>query len=342
MMLGSDCSACCCPGQGGVEVLQNAESLTANVSYTFAGQMNTVVYDYSFSGDYTLTRISAGVWSTDAFEVVGQGGGGSQTRSMSLSANLFSLSYGNNITPLGYSDSSVLGFRLNRLTKVGDTVSTENWPEQGHIGFAELTCSKRPVSLDPDERVYARSYGSFESFWINEVLDWGQCFFTITRDGVTAYKGECKFGWGGNGYAGPSIAPYLYPQTFNDTYDSYNVLSNICGTARSTGGIGGANNHPVSVRLQWEKGDVFGAGFPPINAFLSPIRYDEQLTVNSLEANFDGYSQNMLMNVRQTLWRPETMEMLNVYVPGLGGSTEFLILPFAGVPFNTVSSQCQQ
>lgn len=340
MMLGSQCSSCCCPSQAGIEALRNAESLTANVTYAFSGQLLSTVYDYSFSGEYTLPRTSTGQWSTVAFDVVGQGFGGSQTRSMSLSASL-SFRVGSGATD-GFSDSSRLGFRLNRLTNVADTFIRRNWPEQGHIGFGEMTCSGRPLFLDPAQLLYARTYGDFSSFWINDVLDWGRCVFTITRDGTTAYKGECGFGWGGFLGNGPSIVPQLYPPEFTEIYDDYNVLRSLCGTAHSKGKIGDANDSPVSVRLQWEKGDVYGAGFPQINPFLAPIRYDEQLTVNSLVANLGGFSQNVLMNVQQPLWRPEIMEMLYVYIPQPSGDREFVNTRGQGVLFNTVASQCEQ
>lgn len=337
MMLGSLCSPCCCPGQGGIEALRNAESVTANVTYAFSGQLISTVYDYSFSGEYTLPRTSTGQWSTGAFDVVGQGFGGSQTRSMSLSASL-QFTVGNPGSSGGFSESSRLLFRLNRLTKVADTFIARNWPEQGHIGFGEMTCSGRPLFIDPAQLLYARTHGDFASFWINEALNWGRCVFTITRDGITAYDGECDFGWGGNFGVGPTIAPQLFsPPAF-----TYNVLSNKCGNAHSKGLIGNVNDSPVSVRLQWEKGNVYGVGFPQIDPFLTPIRYDEQLTVNSLVANFSGFSQNLLMNVQQPLWRPETMEIINVYVPLPGGDREFVTTRGQGVLFNTVTSQCQQ
>lgn len=341
MMLGSNCSPCCCPSQDGIEALRNAESLTANVTYAFSGQLLSTAYDYSFSGEYTLTRNSTGQWSTGAFDVVGQGFGGSQTRSMSLSASL-SFRVGVPGATSGFGESSLLAFRLNRLTKVADTFIRRNWPEQGHIGFGEMTCSSRPLFFDPAQLLYARTYGDFASFWINSVLDWGRCIFTISRDGITAYEGECSFGWGGFLGSGPSIVPQLYPPAFTEIYDDYNVLRSICGDAHSKGNIVNVNDSPVSVRLQWEKGNVYGVGFPQINPFLTPIRYDEQLTVNSLVANFSGFSQNLLMNVQQPLWRPELMEMLNVYVPRPGGDREFVTTRGQGVFFNTVTSQCQQ
>jgi len=321
-MLGSPCSACCCPATEAIEALRQASALTVMVDYSFTGRISNTFYAFSFSDEYAMTKSSAGTWATQDFTVAGTGAGGSsQTRTMSLSALLLSASAPNTGQP-----SSTLQLLLNRKTLFGRF--DEKLPNAGHIGFVEQTCAKKILASSAP---YAASAGLFSAS-APAYRGNGTATYTLMRDGLTAYSGTSIFDWGGF----PSgSSPAIQTATFElDEKSDVNFLQNICGDNRSTGLIGEAPSGPVSVRLFWIGGGTMAQLGLGSSSLFIPFEHKETLTVSSLVANMDGYTQNLLMRVPTPLWRPTNMEAQGLV--GAGGV-------FADrASFSTVSSVCQQ
>lgn len=329
-MLGSPCNPCCnnCPVN--YAPFLAADTLSATVFYSYIDEASqflgfTPVYNYglsvSFSGTYTLTRTSvtdtSAEWASSTITANG--------RDMQLVCLVSTESGGS------------LEFRVVR----GDHPTRLNADATGNgwIGFYEKPCD---FTLSA-----ARALGLWKftpgrwPYGQQPIGIGGPTFFRYgyTRDALAIYRGITNV----------EIRDEV-PFVAGKTLEIENALVNSCDNfdplidspnTISKAGYGVIYDTPVeNIGVSIEFRDRFTQATAQGN-LLTIWRMFEQSTLVSLNAVFDGYTQNMRMNVSPVLWDnrddPNSLQMRLTE----DGEPD-IVYPFTASSVNGITTPCEQ
>lgn len=290
-MLGGSCNQCCSSCPVNYEPFLTAEILSATVVYAYTDEASqflvfTPVYNYTlsvqFSGTYTLTRTE--VTDTSA-----------EWASATITANGRAMQL---VCHLSTEDGGSLEFKILR----GDHPTRTNADATGNgwIGFYEKPCdlgvnAARALGLwrfTPGRWPYGQQP--------QNLFGTASFAYGYGRDASAQYRGIQDV----------HIANTV-PFVSGKTLEIENPLVNACANfdplidspnTISKAGYGVIYDEPVGLPgVGIIFSDTFSEGTE--NGFLSTRwRMTEQATLVALDAVFDGFTQNMLMNVSPSLW----------------------------------------